>query len=260
MGEVYRARDTRLDRSVAIKVLPPALAADAELRERFEREARAISSLRHPHICALYDVGVASIAAFDTNDGSTAISGGRQDPFPVLELLEAETLEPRLRRSGPLPVSDGIKIALQVCDALDKAHVAGIVHRDLKPGNVFLERAGSAAWSAKLLDFGLADTAVAPHHGRFPCRPVFRTSRRRATSSLPNKPWQARVTGTTRLSGWPPRIHRLTKLHCCLNRGSIRVIDLRGSAGYGTPCKNSACTDACSSTTMTTAGRRMQST
>jgi serine/threonine protein kinase len=159
MGEVYRARDTRLDRSVAIKILPPALASDAQLRERFEREARAISSLRHPHICALYDVGVASIAPPQPSDGSSSVSGGDRIHFLVLELLDGETLEARLRRSGPLPVSEAIQIALQVCDALDAAHGAGIVHRDLKPGNVFLERAGSAAWSAKLLDFGLAKAA-----------------------------------------------------------------------------------------------------
>ena len=157
MGEVYRARDTRLERSVAIKILPPALAADAQLRERFEREARAISSLRHPHICALYDVGDAVIAPPHASGGSVAVPQGDTIRFLVLELLEGETLEARIRRSGPLPVADAIRIARQVCDALDQAHAAGIVHRDLKPGNVFLERAsGSGSWSAKLLDFGLA--------------------------------------------------------------------------------------------------------
>ena len=163
MGEVYRARDTRLDRSVAIKVLPPALAADAQLRERFEREARAISSLRHPHICTLYDVGAASISSPHGADGS-AVAHGDTIRFLVLELLEGETLEARLNHSGPLPLPEALRIALQVCDALDKAHASGIVHRDLKPGNVFLERAGgSGSWSAKLLDFGLAKTASPVH-------------------------------------------------------------------------------------------------
>jgi eukaryotic-like serine/threonine-protein kinase len=156
MGEVYRARDTRLDRSVAIKVLAPALASDPELRERFEREARAISSLRHPHICTLFDIGE-----------EDAIR------FLVLELLEGETLADRLARGGALPVADAIRIALQVCDALDKAHRSGIVHRDLKPGNVFLERTGgSSAPSAKLLDFGLAKTASPVHPAMSPALPT----------------------------------------------------------------------------------------
>ena len=127
MGEVYRARDTRLDRTVAIKVLPAALAADPQLRERFEREARAISSLNHPHICALFDVG--------HQDGVD---------FLVLEYLEGETLAERLARGGNkgpgLPPHDALAIAIQICDALDKAHRSGIVHRDLKPANVFLLR------------------------------------------------------------------------------------------------------------------------
>ena len=163
MGEVYRARDTRLDRSVAIKVLPPALAADAQLRERFEREARAISSLRHPHICALYDVGAAPVAPPHESDGSGAAHGDTIR-FLVLELLEGETLEARIVRSGPLPFAEAVRIARQICDALDEAHASGIVHRDLKPGNVFLERAGaSGSWSAKLLDFGLAKAASPVH-------------------------------------------------------------------------------------------------
>src|SRR5919204_1251345 len=115
MGEVYRARDTRLDRTVAIKVLPAQLAADPQLRERFDREARAISSLQHPHICALFDVG--------HQEGVD---------FLVLEFLEGETLAERLARTGALPVGDALKIAVDICDALDKAHRSGIVHRDLK--------------------------------------------------------------------------------------------------------------------------------
>jgi len=133
MGEVYRARDTRLDRTVAVKILPAHLAARAEVRERFEREARAISSLSHPHICSLYDVG-------------------RQDDidFLVMEYLEGETLADRLRK-GALPLDQALRFASQILDGLDRAHRNGIVHRDLKPANVMLTRDG-----AKLLDFGLA--------------------------------------------------------------------------------------------------------
>src|SRR3954471_62012 len=137
MGEVYRARDTRLDRIVAIKVLPSQFAADPELRARFDREARSVSSLNHPHICALYDVGSES-----------------DSHFLVLEFLEGDTLAERIGRA-PVPVDEALSIAMQVCDALDRAHRAGIVHRDLKPANVMLTKAG-----AKLLDFGLAKTAA----------------------------------------------------------------------------------------------------
>jgi serine/threonine protein kinase/Tol biopolymer transport system component len=133
MGEVYRARDTRLDRTVAIKVLPQQFAANAHVRMRFEREAKAISALAHPHICTLHDVG--------TENGID---------FLVMEHLDGETLADRLTR-GPLPVADALRIATQIADALDKAHRRGIVHRDLKPGNIMLTRGG-----AKLLDFGLA--------------------------------------------------------------------------------------------------------
>src|SRR5216683_1553755 len=123
MGEVYKGRDTRLDRTVAIKVLPETLAADPQFRERFDREARTISRLTHPHICTLYDVG--------EHDGT---------PFLVMELLEGETLVDRLARSRdrPLPVDEAVRIAVEIADALDVAHRAGIVHRDLKPGNIFL--------------------------------------------------------------------------------------------------------------------------
>ncbi len=138
MGEVYRARDTRLDRSVAIKVLPPHLSASEEGRQRFEREARTISQLSHPHICALYDVG---------REGET--------DYLVMELLEGETLTDRLGR-GALPMEQVLRFGIEIADALDKAHRQGIVHRDLKPGNVMLTKSG-----VKLLDFGLAK-AVAP--------------------------------------------------------------------------------------------------
>jgi serine/threonine-protein kinase len=144
MGEVYKARDTRLDRTVAIKVLPPHLAEDAQFRERFDREARAISQLDHPHICALYDVGA--------HEGLS---------FLVMQYLEGETLQARLER-GSLELKDALAIAVQIASALDAAHRAGIVHRDLKPGNIFLVRsAASGSPAARLLDFGLAKTADA---------------------------------------------------------------------------------------------------
>jgi len=133
MGEVYRARDTRLDRIVAIKVLPSHLSSNPDLRARFEREAKAISGLQHPNICVLYDIG-----SQDNVD------------FLVMEYLEGETLYARLARK-PLTPDESLKIAIEIADALDKAHRCGIVHRDLKPGNVMLTKSG-----AKLMDFGLA--------------------------------------------------------------------------------------------------------
>ena len=136
MGEVYRARDTRLDRSVAIKILPAHLSGDPELKSRFEREARTLSSVSHPHICHLYDVG----SQGDTN-------------FLVMELLEGETLADRLQR-GPLPSPEVLKIGVEIADALTKAHRLGVVHRDLKPSNIMLTKNG-----AKLMDFGLAKPA-----------------------------------------------------------------------------------------------------
>jgi serine/threonine protein kinase/Tol biopolymer transport system component len=136
MGEVYRARDTRLDRDVAVKVLPAHLSADPDLRTRFEREARAASSLNHPNICTVHDIG----------------SEGGVD-FLVMELLEGETLADRIER-GPLPPAEVLAIGGAIADALDRAHRQGLVHRDLKPGNIMLTRAG-----AKLMDFGLAKAA-----------------------------------------------------------------------------------------------------
>jgi serine/threonine protein kinase len=124
MGEVYRARDTRLDRTVAIKILPSHLASRPELRERFEREARTVASLNHPNICTLFDVG--------HQDGTD---------FLVMEYLEGETLAGRLAK-GALPISQALQYAVQIADALDKAHRAGITHRDLKPGNILLARSG----------------------------------------------------------------------------------------------------------------------
>jgi len=140
MGEVYKARDTRLDRTVAIKVLTAHLAADPHARERFQREARAVAALNHPHICTLHDVG--------SQDPSTG-SGPAMD-FLVMEYLDGETLAERLAK-GPLPLDRALQYAIQIADALDKAHRQGITHRDLKPGNVMLTKAGT-----KLLDFGLA--------------------------------------------------------------------------------------------------------
>ncbi|PYQ09909.1 MAG: hypothetical protein DMH00_12220, partial [Acidobacteria bacterium] len=133
MGEVYRAKDTRLGREVAVKVLPQHLTESPEVRARFEREARTVSSLNHPHICTLHDVG---------QEGTTN--------YLVMELVEGETLAARLER-GPLTMPEVLRLGIQIADALDRAHRAGVVHRDLKPGNVMLTRSG-----AKLMDFGLA--------------------------------------------------------------------------------------------------------
>src|SRR5579864_3319274 len=133
MGEVYRARDTRLDRTVAIKILATHLSSSPELKQRLEREARAISSLNHPHICQLYDIG--------SQDGAQ---------FLVMEFLEGETLADRLRK-GPISLNEIYRIGIAVAEALAVAHRQGIVHRDLKPGNIMLTQSG-----AKLMDFGLA--------------------------------------------------------------------------------------------------------
>jgi len=127
MGEVYRARDTRLERTVAIKILPEHLSVDPAGRQRFEREAKAISSLNHPNICILHDIG--------QQDGID---------FLVMECLEGETLAKRLEK-GPLPLEQVLKYGSQIADALDKAHRNGIVHRDLKPGNIMLTPSGSKA-------------------------------------------------------------------------------------------------------------------
>jgi eukaryotic-like serine/threonine-protein kinase len=133
MGEVYRARDIRLDRTVAIKILPSDLSEDSTLRQRFEREAKVVSSLNHPHICAVHDVG--------NQDGIS---------FLVMEYVDGEVLAKRLEK-GPLPIEHVLRYGTQIADALDKAHRGGVVHRDLKPGNIMLTASG-----AKLLDFGLA--------------------------------------------------------------------------------------------------------
>ncbi|MDF1543566.1 MAG: protein kinase [bacterium] len=137
MGEVFKAKDTRLDRTVAIKVLPPTFAANPDLKQRFEREAKTISSLNHPNICTLHDIG--------NEEGHN---------YLVMEYIEGETLSERVKR-GPMPLNEMLQIAGQIADALDKAHGQGLVHRDLKPANVMLTSTG-----AKLLDFGLAKVQI----------------------------------------------------------------------------------------------------
>ncbi len=137
MGEVYRARDPRLDRFVAIKILSSDIDMAPRGRERFEREARAISKLSHPRICTVHDIGVAEI-------------DGRDVPYLVMELLDGETLAARIAR-GPLPVEQALSYGIDIADALVMAHGQGIVHRDLKPANVIVTSTG-----VKLLDFGLA--------------------------------------------------------------------------------------------------------
>ena len=136
MGEVYRAVDKRLDRTVAIKVLPAHLSSDPELKQRLEREAKTISSLQHVNICTLHDIGTQG----DTD-------------FLVMEYLEGQTLADRLQK-GPLPIDQLLKIATEIAQALEKAHQRGIIHRDLKPANIMLTQAG-----AKLMDFGLTSAA-----------------------------------------------------------------------------------------------------
>src|ERR1022692_1007726 len=142
MGEVYQARDTRLERTVAIKILPAQLSEDASRRQRVERETKIISNLNHPHICTLYDIG-------------------RQDgmDFIVMEYIEGVTLAARLEK-GPLPTVEVLEYGIQLSSALDKAHRNGVTHRDLKPGNIILTKSG-----AKLLDFGLAKTELQSHAG-----------------------------------------------------------------------------------------------
>src|ERR1700730_13953623 len=137
MGEVYRARDTRLGRDVALKILPAEFSAEPVRKQRFKREAKTISNLNHPNICVLHDVG--------SQDGVD---------YLVMECLEGETLAKRLEK-GPLPLEQVLKYGAQIADALDKAHRSAVVHRDLKPGNIMLTATG-----AKLLDFGLAKPAV----------------------------------------------------------------------------------------------------
>lgn len=165
MGQVYRALDTRLDRTVAIKVLSAHPAGHTQMRERFDREARAVSSLNHPHICTLHDIGRA--------DGID---------FFVMEYCQGETLAERLR--GPesrraIGIDEALKISIEIADALVTAHRAGIVHRDLKPGNIMLTKAG-----VKLLDFGIAKTAAVAQAGDH------------SVTAMPTTPSRMTVEGT----------------------------------------------------------------
>ena len=141
MGEVYRARDTRLDRTVAVKILPSHLSANPEAKQRFDREARSISSLNHPNICTLYDVG--------QQDGVD---------FLVMEFLEGETLADRLIK-GPMPPDHVLKYGVEICEGLEKAHRSGVVHRDLKPGNIMLTEVRGEAdglWTGQGNDVAVA--------------------------------------------------------------------------------------------------------
>ncbi len=160
MGEVYRARDTRLDRAVAIKVLASHLSSSPELKQRMEREARAVSSLNHPHICHLYDIG--------SQNGTD---------FLVMELVEGETLAERLRKSA-MPLTEILKVGIAIAEALAVAHRQGIVHRDLKPGNIMLTQLG-----AKLMDFGLAKSSVAGVDPAVPNAPLLSAARTMSDAS-----------------------------------------------------------------------------
>ncbi|MBW3563816.1 MAG: protein kinase [Acidobacteria bacterium] len=156
MGEVWRARDKRLEREVALKILPTEFASNAQLKLRFEREAKTISQLNHPHICVLHDVGEASL---ETRDSALAGDPSLEPRAPslsylVMELIDGESLAARIAK-GPLPLPDVLKYGAQIAEALDRAHRAGVVHRDLKPGNVMITKSG-----AKLLDFGLAKSDI----------------------------------------------------------------------------------------------------
>lgn len=164
MGEVYKARDTRLDRIVAIKVLPEHIARDPNLRHRFQREAKALAALSHPHICNIHDVG--------SQDGID---------FLVMEYLQGETLEQRLKQGASLSLDQSLQIGIQIAGALSTAHRAGIVHRDLKPGNIMLTKSG-----AKLLDFGLAKTAA----------PAVAASLSTSSTTPPNLTVQGTILGT----------------------------------------------------------------
>jgi Tol biopolymer transport system component len=157
MGEVYKATDTRLNRTVALKVLPPHFADDPDMRQRFEREAQTIAGLNHPHICTLHDVG--------EQDGTR---------FIVMEYVEGETLADRLTR-GPLPIDEALQVAGEIVDALDRAHQQGVVHRDLKPANIMLARSGATRQGlsqTKLLDFGLAKWAATDQAGLSSTQPT----------------------------------------------------------------------------------------
>ncbi len=216
MGEVYKARDTRLDRTVAIKVLPPDVVHDTQARERFVREGRAIAALNHPNICALYDVG-------DTSGGDSPKAGSTL--FLVMEHLEGETLADCLAR-GPMPALQALKVGAQIASALDRAHRAGIVHRDLKPGNIFLVRSGaSGAPTAKLLDFGLAKALAPP--------PAETAATRHAIAASLTVPGM--IIGTVQYHGaGASRGARSRRAHgrLCIRRGVARNADWRESVRW----------------------------
>src|SRR3954469_9734192 len=171
MGEVYKARDTRLERTVAIKILPGELASDPDLRARFEREARAIAALDHPHICAIYDVGEATMA----DSAEPSVTSPAVVEYLVMQYLDGETLAARLARTkSPLPLGQALTIAAEIADALDKAHGAGITHRDLKPATIMLTKS-----SAKPLDFGLARL-------RGPATPISMSGMTQLATATPN--------------------------------------------------------------------------
>jgi serine/threonine protein kinase len=170
MGEVYKATDTRLNRSVAIKVLPEHVASNPELKQRFEREAKTLAALSHSHICPIHDVG--------NQDGVD---------FLVMEYLDGETLEQRLKK-GALPLDQALQVGTQIADALAAAHRASVIHRDLKPGNIMLTKSG-----AKLLDFGLAKTGAPAVAGSLSMLPT----------TPPNLTAQGTILGTLHAS--PPR-------------------------------------------------------
>jgi eukaryotic-like serine/threonine-protein kinase len=157
MGEVYRATDTRLDREVAIKVLPHASAVDAAGREGFEREARAISKLTHPRISTLYDVGSAPL-------------GGISVQYLVMELVDGETLAARLTR-GPLSIDQALAVAIEIADALAAAHAAGVVHRDIKPANIMLTRSARSCSTSAWRVCGIRWSALHPRRWRTISRP-----------------------------------------------------------------------------------------
>jgi serine/threonine protein kinase len=169
MGEVYKARDTRLDRTVAVEVLPAAISGDPDRRARFEREARTIGGLNHPHICTLHDVGEGVLP-----NPESRTPNPEPVHYLVMEHLAGETLAERLQK-GRLPPDQALTVATESADALAAAHRQGIVHRDLKPGTVMLTKAG-----AKLLDFGLAGARMGGSR-----RPRRRPDRRRCGVGAP---------------------------------------------------------------------------
>jgi serine/threonine protein kinase len=198
MGEVFQARDTRLDRFVAVKILPAEWASDAAMRERFDREAQAIASLNHPHICALHDVGTA-VPSDPKADSPSSGSAGSTLPvsFLVMEFLAGETLAARIAR-GPLSIDEALDVAVPIVDALDQAHRRGVVHRDLKPANIKVRPDGAV----KVLDFGLAKLAEREDGARSLSGSL------RELSQSPTITSPALVTGAGMIMAPPPTCRR----------------------------------------------------